>query len=220
MQDTLYSSKQIKIPVPRFVVFYNGTDTQPERRIMKLSDSFEKKVSSPDLELNVLMLNINLGNNRDLMDKCKTLKEYCMFVDCIRQYTKDMEITEAVEKAVKECIQNAILAEFLAAQRAEVIAMSIFEYNEEEEMKKIRAAEYSVGWQAGAADGKTKGIALGKAIGQAESVLELLDDLGEIPESLRDGILKETDVILLKKWLKEAAKAESIQMFLERIGLD
>lgn len=179
---------------------------------MKLSDAFEKKVSSPDLELNVLMLNINLGNNRDLMDKCKTLKEYCMFVDCIRQYTKDMEITEAVEKAVKECIQNAILAEFLAAQRAEVIAMSIFEYNEEEEMKKIRAAEYSVGWQAGVADGK--------AIGQAESVLELLDDLGEIPESLRDGILKETDVILLKKWLKEAAKAESIQMFLERIGLD
>ena len=93
--------------------------------------------------------------------------------------------------------------------------MSIFEYNEEEEMKKIRAAEYSVGWQTGVADGKTKGIALGKAIGQAESVLE---DLGEIPESLRDGILKETDVILLKKWLKEAAKAESIQMFLERTG--
>lgn len=121
---------------------------------------------------------------------------------------------------VTECIRENILAGFLSAQRAEVVAMSIFEYNEEEEMKKIRAAEYSVGWQAGAADGKTKGIALGKAIGQAESVLELLDDLGEIPESLRDGILKETDVILLKKWLKEAAKAESIQMFLERIGLD
>ena len=61
-EDTLYSSKLVKIPVPRFVVFYNGTEKQPERRVLKLSDAYEKKVASPELELKVLMLNINQGN--------------------------------------------------------------------------------------------------------------------------------------------------------------
>ena len=126
----IYSSKLVQIPVPRFVVFYNGTQEQPERRGLRLSDAFEKKVSSPELEVTVTMLNINLGKNRELMEKCKTLREYCMFVECIRKYAAQMDIEEAVERAVTECIRNDILADFLSAQRAEVIAMSIFEYNE------------------------------------------------------------------------------------------
>ena len=159
---TLYSSKLKKIPVPRFVVFYNGTEKQPESRILKLSDAFEKEVSTPELEVRVTMLNVNLGNNRELMEKCRTLREYCMFVSCIRKYARAMDIEQAVDHAVTECIQKDILADFLSAQRAEVIAMSIFEYNEEEEMKKIRADEYSVG--------KEDGIAKGKAEGKAEDM--------------------------------------------------
>ena len=159
----IYSSKLVQIPVPRFVVFYNGTQEQPERRLLRLSDAFEKKVSSPELEVTVTMLNINLGKNRELMEKCKTLREYCMFVECIRKYAAQMDIEEAVERAVTECIRNDILADFLSAQRAEVIAMSIFEYNEEEEMKKIRADEFSVGRETGKAEGKEEGKAEGKA---------------------------------------------------------
>lgn len=97
------------------MVFYNVTDKLPGRKGSKLPDAFEKKVSSPDLELYVQMLNINPGNNRNLMEQCKKLKEYCMFVDCIQEYAKDIGITEAVEKAVKECIQNGFLAEFVTA---------------------------------------------------------------------------------------------------------
>ena len=153
----IYSSKLVQIPVPRFVVFYNGTQEQPERRGLRLSDAFEKKVSSPELEVTVTMLNINPGNNRELMEKCRTLREYCMFVECIRKYAEQMDIGEAVERAVTECIRNDILTDFLSAQRAEVIAMSIFEYNEEEEMKKIRADEFSVGRETGKAEGKAEG---------------------------------------------------------------
>lgn len=159
----IYSSKLVQIPVLRFVVFYNGTQEQPERRVLRLSDAFEKKVSSPELEVTVTMLNINPGNNRELMEKCRTLREYCMFVECIRKYAAQMDIEEAVERAVTECIRNDILADFLSAQRAEVIAMSIFEYNEEEEMKKIRADEFSVGRETGKAEGKEEGKAEGKA---------------------------------------------------------
>ena len=204
---TLYSSKLVQIPVPRFVVFYNGTQEQPERRLLRLSDAFEKKVSSPELEVTVTMLNINLGKNRELVEKCKTLREYCMFVECIRKYAAQMDIEEAVERAVTECIRNDILADFLSAQRAEVIAMSIFEYNEEEEMKKIRADEFSVGRENGKAEGK------------AEFVIDLLENLGEIPDSLWERILSESDLSLLKKWFSEAVKAKTVGEFMEQAGL-
>lgn len=189
------------------MVFYNGTQEQPESRILKLSDAFEKKVPSPELEVKVTMLNINLGKNRELMEKCRTLREYCMFVERIRGYAKEMEISEAVERAVTECIREDILADFLSAQRAEVIAMSIFEYNKEEEMKKIRADEFSIGKDAGKAEGK------------AEDVLDLLEDLGEIPVGLRERILSETDLGLLNQWHKQAAKAGTIREFIEKAGL-
>ncbi len=210
-EDTLYSSKLVKIPVPRFVVFYNGTEKQPERRVLKLSDAYEKKVASPELELKVLMLNINQGNNRKLMQRCKTLKEYCQFVECIRKYAATMEIAEAVDRAVTECIKKNILADFLTKQRAEVVAVSIFEYNEEEELKKIRAAEFSVGREAGYEEGE--------AAGKAESVLELLEDLGKIPDELRERILSESNLPVLKQWLKAAAKSESLQAFLDQAGI-
>ena len=98
---------------------------QPESRVLRLFDAFEKKVSSPELEVTVTMLNINPGNHRKLMKKYRTLREYCMFMECIRKYAAQMDIAEAVERAVTECIRNDILADFLSAQRAEVIAMSI-----------------------------------------------------------------------------------------------
>lgn len=130
-----------------------------------------------------------------------------MFVERIRGYAKEMEISEAVERAVTECIREDILADFLSAQRAEVIAMSIFEYNKEEEMKKIRADEFSIGKDAGKAEGK------------AEDVLDLLEDLGEIPVGLRERILSETDLGLLNQWHKQAAKAGTMREFIEKAGL-
>lgn len=156
--ETIYSSTLVKIPVPRFVVFYNGTGEQPERQILWLSDAFEKETAEPELELKVLMLNINLGHNKDLMEKCRTLKEYSQYVERVRKYAKSMRIEEAVERAVTECIKDGILADFLSAQRAEVIAVSIFEYNEEEEMRKIRASEYKSGREEGIKLGIEQGI--------------------------------------------------------------
>ena len=171
--ETIYSSTLVKIPVPRFVVFYNGTDGQPERQILRLSDAFEKKTAEPELELKVLMLNINFGHNKELMDKCRTLREYSQYVDRVRKYAKRMRIEEAVERAVTECTREGILADFLSSQRAEVIAVSIFEYNEEEEMRKIRASEYKNGKEDGIAQGIKQGIEQGIEQGMVETCKEL-----------------------------------------------
>ncbi len=81
--------------------------------------------------------------------------------------------------------------------------MSIFEYNEEEEMRKLREGEREI-WERR---------------GKAESVLEVLELYGQVPEYVRMRILKEDNIQQLSAWLKEAAKAESIEDFQEKTGL-
>ena len=190
------------------MVFYNGKEKKPEDTTIKLSDAFLQKEEEPELELKVRYLNINQGCNQELMKRCRTLREYSEFVTRIRRYADGKAaIEEAVDRAVTECIEEGILSDFLRGQRAEVIAMSIFEYNEEEEMKKLREGEREI-WQR-----------RGKAEGKAESVLEVLEVYGQVPEYVERRILGEKDIEILSAWLKEAAKAESVEDFLEKTGL-
>ena len=143
--ESLYASALIKIPTPRFVVFYNGTEKRAEYEVLKLSDAYEQRLEDPELELKVRMLNINTGNNKELLDQCRLLKEYMLYVECVRKYAKTKRLDEAVECAVNECIEKNILREFLQKHRAEAIAVSIFEYDEEREKEKLRKAEYEAG---------------------------------------------------------------------------
>ena len=83
------------------------------------------------MELKVLVININEGYNQKLMESCQILKEYAQYVSKVRTYKKTLKLNEAVEKAVEECIREGILQEFLLANKAEVVAMSIFEYDRE-----------------------------------------------------------------------------------------
>ena len=108
----LYGSRLIKLPSHRFVVFYNGTTDQPERKVFKLSDSYERKQDIPELELTVTMYNINYGCNKKIMDACRTLKDYAMYVERVRKYSRQMPLAQAVEKAVDKCIEEGILSDF------------------------------------------------------------------------------------------------------------
>ncbi len=134
----LYSKSLVCIPAPKFVVLYNGTDFYPEQQILRLSNSFDKKQDPPALELIVTVYNINLGHNEELLEACRLLKEYAQYVEQVRIFAKQMPFPEAVEQAVNHCIKNEILSDFLAKNRAEAIAMSIFEYDEEKHMKNER----------------------------------------------------------------------------------
>ena len=171
----LYGSNLIRIPSPRFVVFYNGTVPLPERQTLKLSDSYEKKQDNPELELTVTMYNINYGCNEEIMDACRTLKEYALYVERVRTYANQMPLAEAVEKAVDECIAEGILSEFLRKNRAEAIKVSIYEYDEELHFKTLFE------------EGVEKGRELGRE--QTESCLNKLNsiliDMGRISDLKR-----------------------------------
>lgn len=150
---TLYSTRRILIPAPCFVVFYNGNRTDWTVRSSRLSESFITSQGSPNLELVVKEININLGTNDDTLAKCKPLFEYMQYVDKVRTYAAFMSVAAAVDKAVMECIQEGILADFLLRYRSEAIQMSIFEFDEEREMKLIRADEREIGHAKGLAEG-------------------------------------------------------------------
>ena len=155
---SLYSSKLQKIPAPKFMVFYNGTDDVEDRMELKLSSAYEHLAGEPDLELKVLMLNVNEGHNKELMEQCQTLKEYAIYVARVRKYASELNLNDAVERAITECIKEGILVEFLRKNRSEVKMVSILEYDKEWEEKKLRKAEY----EAGKEDGRNEGIEIGK----------------------------------------------------------
>ena len=68
---------------------------------------------------------------------------------------------------------------------------------------------------------RDEGVEFGKQIGiingKIESVLELLEDKGEVPEKVKTEIFAETDLEVLKKWLHLAAKSETIEEFCKEI---
>ena len=148
--QTIYSSALVSLPTPHFIVFYNGEEPKEAESTLKLSNAFQQFTDHPELELLVRILNINLNKNPEILDACQTLKEYAQYVNYVRRYAKDFELNEAVKLAVNECIHDNILSDFLRVNKAEVISMSIFEYDKELEERKLRKAEY----EAGVADAK------------------------------------------------------------------
>lgn len=110
------------------------------------------------------------------MEQCQILREYAIYVARVRKYAKYMQLETAVKKAVDECIQEEILEEFLRKNRAEVIAVSIFEYDKEEEERKLRKAEFEAGEQSGIQKGIQEGIQEGKELKTKEIVNSLLQD--------------------------------------------
>lgn len=168
----LSTRKLIKIPTPRYIVFYNGTECMEEEFEQKLSTAFEDDEVGC-IELKVRIINVNYGHNKELMERCKTLADYAKFVAKIREKLQCVPLEEAVKTAVEECIQEDILKEFLLEQRAEVIAMSIYEYNEEY----ARKAFFEEGAEAGYASGREDGIDIGKEIGDARRLVQSVETI-------------------------------------------
>ena len=153
----IYNETPVKLPFPRYIVFYNGKDGEPERRVMPLSDSYmtndSNKGQKPCLELEALLININYGCNKELMNKCQKLMEYSQLVALIRKHYDELvekyaklgihksrkEIfAEAVSLAIEEAIRNNILKEILRNNKAEVTNMLLTEFDEKDYINGVK----------------------------------------------------------------------------------
>ena len=184
VKENLYGETIVQIPAPEFLIFYNGKDKMPERQILKLSDMYSVQEGQPKLELEATLLNISGSNNQKLKEACRTLGEYAIYTDKIRAYTEEMELSEAVDRAMDECIREDVLREFLMKHRAEARAMSIFEYDQERHMQQERKAGIEKGRRQGEEQLLRRLVQKNQSRGM--SISEIAEVLDETEERIRE----------------------------------
>jgi len=160
---------------------YIERNGEPERRVMPLSDSYmtndSNKGQKPCLELEALLVNINYGCNKEIMNKCQKLMEYSQLIALIRKYydelvekyaklgihkSKKEIFAEAVSLAIEEAIRNNILKEILRNNKAEVTNMLLTEFDEKDYIEGVKEESERRGEQRGRIEGEKRGRAEGE----------------------------------------------------------
>ena len=180
----LHGSRLLKLPTPHYIVLYNGEDDIPDRKTLRLSDAFEKQGGCAEMTAEVY--NINYGRNAELMERCRPLRDYSILVEKIRRYRKSgLPVSEAVNRAVEECVREDVLTDFLKGHKAEVIGMLLTEYDQAEHMRLLKEEGIEEGIEQGRAEGIEQGVlhsiksmmkTLGLSLEAALSALEIPSD--------------------------------------------
>lgn len=179
-----YSRKQLVIPTPEFYVFYNGKEAYSGNSVLKLSDSFVNKYKAEyTLELSVKVVNINYDKDNVIIKRCEPLKQYSQFVDAVRHHIA-IDREHGFETAIKECIQNDILREYLQRKSKEVLNMLIGEYDYDTDIAVQREESFDMGIAEGEARGSRQ-----KAFETARLMLQR--DYPESEICLMTGLTKE-----------------------------
>lgn len=178
-----YSTRLMPLPIPKLVVFYNGRAEKGDDTVLRLSDSFRAGIEAamregwekegipdkkerieqlmgeadPDIEVKVRMFNINYGHNKGLMEACRSLSEYAWFVEEIRKNSEEMDVEEAIDKAMDDMPDTYEIKEFLIGNRAEVKGMCLTEYNEQETMELLKKEFREEGRKEGRKEGREQG---------------------------------------------------------------
>ena len=180
----IYGTKMLPLPSPTFVVFYNGKQKMEEEGELRLSDAFVKKQENPNLEVIVKVKNINMGNSQELFEKCKAMRDYMIFVDKVRKYSQEQTLEDAVEQTIRECMEEDVMADFLKRNRAEVVKMCLYEYDEE----KQREFDREEGKQELLREQVQKNLEKGYS---KEMIADFLGiDAEMIAEIMNDGLIK------------------------------
>lgn len=155
---SIYGRKLIKLPTPRYFVLYNGSGEEPDRKVFRLSDAFAHEDKSGDFEWTATVLNVNYGHNEEILNACKVLKEYSIFIETVRKYKMEgYTLKAAVDMTVDESIDKGILREYLIKHKAEVEGM-LFTETYEEAMEIFKKDCYRDAWEEGRQDGREEGI--------------------------------------------------------------
>ena len=186
----IYGSRAIRIPAPRFIMFYNGCEKAEKSTLLKLSDLYSVPQEEPELELKVKIININYGYNKELMEQCRILNDYSIYVHKVRTYAQKMRTEDAVDMAMEECIREGVLEKFLRKYRQEARIMSIFEYDEEEVMRMIREQIREDAREEGLEEGRREGRREGRKDGEVIGAVESLRDFGHDDNEIKAAVMK------------------------------
>ena len=182
----IFGRSRIKIPSPKFVVFYNGTQEQDDIVKYRLSDLFEVSDSSGEFEWTATVININKNHNETLQKNCESLYHYCVFVDRVKaNLNKKMEPKDAINEAVDFAIKGNFLEGYFKEQRMNIVGNLLTEFNQEDYDRNRRAE----GFEAASIENAKNALAMGLSPEQAsqitalplEQVIALKEELNRAP---------------------------------------
>ena len=170
-----FGKTQIKLPMPEFYVFYNGTADFPSESVMKLSDAFmnldenlpgnselKGKFENPNfpLEISVKVININVDKENPILQRCKVLKEYSEFIEQVR-FNIECKIPDPFTNAIKQSSKNGFLSDYLQRKSTEVQNMLLMEYDYATDIEVQREEAFEKGVSQGIQQGISQGIQQG-----------------------------------------------------------
>ena len=218
-------TKTFRYPPVLPVVFYDGpgnwtAETNFSSRVY-LRDALGEFIPN----FRYLTVPLSRYTNQELVDKGDELS-LIMLVDKLRSAADFGNLSEIPEEYFENLSRNS--PESVLKLIGKIISVLLLRLNVPREeaaefTDRIERRDFTVLFENFEAYDvqETRRIsrAEGKAEGKAEAILELLSDLGKIPETVKEDILQEKDLSLLTKWLKTAARAESVEQFLEAMEL-
>ena len=167
----VYGSKELVLPTPRCVVFFNGDKETEDISELRLSSLFAEPEKSC-IELVTTVYNINRGHNRELMGRCGVLRDYSEFVGRAKErMASQNDLSKAMNEVVDSCIRDGILADVLMARKAEVIEMCIREYDEIRHIEN----EKNISREEGISDSINKTVAIMKRLNAPD--VRVIDEL-------------------------------------------
>ena len=170
-----------------------GKEKWAKEKELRLSDAYIVKDNEPSLELKVKVINIQPEEHHEILEKCQVLKEYSQFMEIVQNY-QISGVEEPYKKAIKECIEKGILAEYLMRKGGEVINMLLEEYDYETDIEVQREEAYQSGEQAGLNKGRKEGREEGnlqktcsliqKKLEKGKTISEIADELEDTEENI------------------------------------
>ena len=171
-REVLYGRNLVKFPAPEFYLFYVGKEPW-ERKTLRLSESFLVDPKENSLELVVNLINLSYTETSEILQRSPSLLGYSKLLYHIQEElsANGGDLKQAIDTAVKACMDEGLIADFLHKHSKEVTGM-LFEEITVEEFAEIRAREayadgekagYDKGEKAGRAEGEKSGLARGAA---------------------------------------------------------
>lgn len=185
---SVYSSRRLTLPSPRYYVFYAGPTEVEDRLELRLSQLFADGGDNACAEIVATVINVNEGHSPEVLSACEVLAGYAHFVSLARGYARAHSRSEAVDLAVRACISEGVLADFFAENRAEVIDLFLTEWDEEKYRDLLRREAEEDGFAAGEAEGRKEGREEGRKEGLKEGREE---GLKEGRDKMRGEFLKQ-----------------------------
>ena len=146
-------------------------------------DSFlgEKQKDEEDaLQLIVKVYNINTEKNSEILGRCETLRQYSRFVEIMRSYKEDSELTnDVIVEVIDKCKKEGILTEFMDKYGTEIVEMLFKELTREEDLEISRLDGYEEGFNSGERAGFSKGERAGAERGAMQRQCEIAKNFKE-----------------------------------------